>query len=188
MPDSVLVNLLDPSRCDASLEPCLAQRFSLQRARPLDDSVEGLASTPLSISAQSRRAKQSSDQRSIPMPSTTSSWGRSSRRELSRFPRVSQVKISAGLDRQVDRIEINEAFASVAVHSRRLPGADPARVNVNGGAIALEHPIGAFGARLLVTLVHELHRVGGPWARRHLLRRRSGRCRATWSLTISSPT
>ncbi len=62
---------------------------------------------------------------------------------------------------QVDRIEINEAFASVAVHSHRLLGADSSRVNVNGGAIALGHPIGASGARLLVTLVHELRRVGG---------------------------
>jgi acetyl-CoA C-acetyltransferase len=62
---------------------------------------------------------------------------------------------------QVDRIEINEAFASVAVHSHQLLGADAARVNVNGGAIALGHPIGASGARLLVTLVHELRRAGG---------------------------
>jgi acetyl-CoA C-acetyltransferase len=62
---------------------------------------------------------------------------------------------------QVDRIEINEAFASVAKHSTRLLGADEERVNVNGGAVALGHPIGASGGRILATMVHELRREGG---------------------------
>jgi acetyl-CoA C-acetyltransferase len=61
----------------------------------------------------------------------------------------------------VARIELNEAFASVASHSARLLGADEARVNVNGGAVALGHPIGASGGRILATLVHELRREGG---------------------------
>jgi len=61
----------------------------------------------------------------------------------------------------VSRIEINEAFASVASYSTRLLGADEARVNVNGGAIALGHPIGASGGRIVATLVHELRRAGG---------------------------
>jgi acetyl-CoA C-acetyltransferase len=61
----------------------------------------------------------------------------------------------------VDRIEINEAFASVAVQSTADLGADPDRVNVNGGAIALGHPVGASGARLLTTLIYELRRQGG---------------------------
>ncbi|HWE81413.1 MAG TPA: acetyl-CoA C-acyltransferase [Gaiellaceae bacterium] len=61
----------------------------------------------------------------------------------------------------VARIEINEAFASVASYSARLLGADEARVNVNGGAVALGHPIGASGGRILTTLVHELRREGG---------------------------
>jgi acetyl-CoA C-acetyltransferase len=61
----------------------------------------------------------------------------------------------------IDRIEINEAFASVAVQSTRDLGADPERVNVNGGAIALGHPVGASGARLITTLVYELWRQGG---------------------------
>src|SRR6184192_1499839 len=61
----------------------------------------------------------------------------------------------------VDRVELNEAFSSVALHSTKLLGADPERVNVNGGAVALGHPIGASGARILATLVHELHRNGG---------------------------
>ncbi len=58
-------------------------------------------------------------------------------------------------------VEINEAFASVALNSTRMLGADPERVNVNGGAIALGHPIGASGARLATTLAYELRRRGG---------------------------
>lgn len=61
----------------------------------------------------------------------------------------------------VDRIEINEAFASVVLAWQRELQPDMARVNVNGGAIALGHPLGASGARLLVSLLHELERTGG---------------------------
>jgi acetyl-CoA C-acetyltransferase len=61
----------------------------------------------------------------------------------------------------VKRVEINEAFASVASNSTRLLGADEAIVNVNGGAVALGHPIGASGGRIVATLVHELRREGG---------------------------
>jgi acetyl-CoA C-acetyltransferase len=63
----------------------------------------------------------------------------------------------------VDLIEINEAFASVVIAWAREAGADMARVNVNGGAIALGHPLGATGARLMTTLLHELERCGGRW-------------------------
>ncbi|MBA2694241.1 MAG: acetyl-CoA C-acetyltransferase [Rubrobacter sp.] len=58
-------------------------------------------------------------------------------------------------------VEINEAFASVAVHSTKMLGVDPEIVNVNGGAVALGHPIGASGARILMTLCYELKRRGG---------------------------
>jgi acetyl-CoA C-acetyltransferase len=61
----------------------------------------------------------------------------------------------------LDLVEINEAFASVAIHSTRLLGIDAEKVNVNGGAIALGHPIGASGARLALTLAYELKRRGG---------------------------
>src|SRR5947209_3191312 len=61
----------------------------------------------------------------------------------------------------LDLIEINEAFASVAIHSTRMLGIDPDKVNVNGGAIALGHPIGASGARLAIALAYELKRRGG---------------------------
>jgi acetyl-CoA C-acetyltransferase len=61
----------------------------------------------------------------------------------------------------VERVELNEAFSSVVVNSTKMLGADPERVNVNGGAVALGHPIGASGARILATMVHELRRNGG---------------------------
>ncbi len=63
----------------------------------------------------------------------------------------------------MDRIEINEAFASVVLAWQAETQADLARVNVNGGAIALGHPLGASGARLMATLVHELDRSGGRY-------------------------
>jgi acetyl-CoA C-acetyltransferase len=62
---------------------------------------------------------------------------------------------------QLDLIEINEAFASVVLAWQRETGADLAKVNFSGGAIALGHPLGATGARLLTTLVHSLARTGG---------------------------
>jgi acetyl-CoA C-acetyltransferase len=64
---------------------------------------------------------------------------------------------------EIDLVEINEAFASVVIAWAREAGADMARVNVNGGAIALGHPLGATGARLMTTLLHELERGGGRW-------------------------
>src|SRR6476620_6082320 len=63
----------------------------------------------------------------------------------------------------IDLWEINEAFASVTLNSVRMLGIDEARVNVNGGAVAIGHPIGASGARILGTLVHELRRRGGGY-------------------------
>jgi acetyl-CoA C-acetyltransferase len=68
----------------------------------------------------------------------------------------------AGLEvADLDLIEINEAFAAVALQSMRELGVGPEKVNVNGGAIAIGHPIGASGARIALHLVHELHRRGG---------------------------
>jgi acetyl-CoA C-acetyltransferase len=61
----------------------------------------------------------------------------------------------------IDLWEINEAFASVTLNSIRMLGIDEDRVNVNGGAVAIGHPVGASGARILGTLVHELRRRGG---------------------------
>jgi len=63
----------------------------------------------------------------------------------------------------LDLIELNEAFAAQAIPCVREIGVDPARVNVNGGAIAIGHPLGASGARLVTTLVHELARGGARY-------------------------
>lgn len=59
---------------------------------------------------------------------------------------------------EVDLIELNEAFAAQSIACLRDLGLDPSRVNVNGGAIALGHPLGCSGARILTTLVHEMKR------------------------------
>jgi acetyl-CoA C-acetyltransferase len=63
----------------------------------------------------------------------------------------------------IDLVEINEAFACVALAWQKETGADLSKVNVNGGAIALGHPLGATGARLMTTLLHELERTGGRY-------------------------
>ena len=61
----------------------------------------------------------------------------------------------------VERVELNEAFSSVVLNSAKLLGADEEKVNVNGGAVALGHPIGASGARILGTMIYDLRRNGG---------------------------
>src|SRR5262245_52161308 len=85
---------------------------------------------------------------------------------LARTPANAAIKAldKAGLQPgDIDLWEINEAFASVALNSTRMLGIDEDRVNVNGGAVALGHPIGASGARILGTLVLELRRRGGGY-------------------------
>jgi len=83
---------------------------------------------------------------------------------LVRTPANAAAQALAKAGRQTDdvaRVEINEAFAAVARNSTRMLGVDEEIVNVNGGAVALGHPIGASGGRLVGTLVHELRRNGG---------------------------
>ncbi len=83
---------------------------------------------------------------------------------LARTPAQASERVLSGVGRSIDdvaRIEINEAFSSVARNSTTMLGADEERVNVNGGAVALGHPIGASGGRIVGTLVHELRRNGG---------------------------
>jgi acetyl-CoA C-acetyltransferase len=70
----------------------------------------------------------------------------------------------AGMSLQdIDLVEINEAFASVAMAWLKETGYDRAKTNVNGGAIALGHPLGATGTKLMTTLLHELERTGGRY-------------------------
>jgi len=80
------------------------------------------------------------------------------------IPATRKILDRAGMKLEdMDRVEINEAFASVVLAWQRETKADLANVNVNGGAIALGHPLGASGARLMTTLVHELERSGGRY-------------------------
>jgi acetyl-CoA C-acetyltransferase len=77
-------------------------------------------------------------------------------------PAVRKLLARVGIDAgQLDLVELNEAFASQSLAVIRDLGLDPAKVNVNGGAIAIGHPLGMSGARLVVTLLHELRRRGG---------------------------
>jgi 3-oxoadipyl-CoA thiolase len=79
-------------------------------------------------------------------------------------PAVRKALERVGLDLgDLDLVELNEAFASQSLHVIRELGLDPERVNVNGGAIAIGHPLGMSGARLVVSLLHELRRRGGRY-------------------------
>jgi len=80
------------------------------------------------------------------------------------IPATAHALAKAGMSLDdIDLVEINEAFASVVLAWQRETGADLATVNVNGGAIALGHPLGATGGRLMTTLLHELERTGGRY-------------------------
>ncbi|WP_088009615.1 acetyl-CoA C-acetyltransferase [Indiicoccus explosivorum] len=87
--------------------------------------------------------------------------------EPNRFPETPGLVIGELLKKtgktleEIDLFEINEAFAAVALASSKIAGLDPEKVNVNGGSVALGHPIGASGARILLTLAYELKRRGG---------------------------
>ncbi|MFB4161076.1 acetyl-CoA C-acetyltransferase [Geomicrobium sp. JSM 1781026] len=87
--------------------------------------------------------------------------------ETERFPEtpgliIDQLCEKTGLSKdQIDLFEMNEAFSVVALVGEKLAGIDPEKVNVNGGAVALGHPIGASGNRILLTLAYELRRRGG---------------------------
>jgi acetyl-CoA acetyltransferase family protein len=79
-------------------------------------------------------------------------------------PAVRKLLARAGVEAsEIDLVELNEAFASQSLVVIRELGLDPERVNVNGGAIAIGHPLGMSGARLVVTLLHELRRRGGRY-------------------------
>ncbi|MEN1967602.1 acetyl-CoA C-acetyltransferase [Lentibacillus sp. N15] len=87
--------------------------------------------------------------------------------EAENFPETPGLVINKLLEKtghsieEIDLFEINEAFAVVSLASGKIAGVDPEKVNVNGGAVALGHPIGASGARIILTLIHELKRRGG---------------------------
>ena len=81
------------------------------------------------------------------------------------IPATKKLLAKAGLSiDDIDLFEVNEAFASVPLAWLKELGADPAKMNVNGGAIALGHPLGASGARIMTTMLNELERIGGRYA------------------------
>jgi acetyl-CoA C-acetyltransferase len=83
---------------------------------------------------------------------------------LARMPATAGNQALAKAGKKIDdveRVELNEAFSSVVLNSAKMLDVDPDRVNVNGGAVALGHPIGASGARILGTMIYELRRNGG---------------------------
>jgi acetyl-CoA C-acetyltransferase len=83
---------------------------------------------------------------------------------LARAPANAGLQALAKAGKSIDDVavvEVNEAFSSVALNSVKMLGADPERANPNGGAVALGHPIGASGGRIVGTMVHELRRNGG---------------------------
>jgi acetyl-CoA acetyltransferase len=80
------------------------------------------------------------------------------------IPATHKVLARAGLTMDdIDLVEINEAFASVVLAWQKETGADMSKVNVNGGAIALGHPLGCSGTKLMATLLNELERTGGRY-------------------------
>jgi acetyl-CoA C-acetyltransferase len=83
---------------------------------------------------------------------------------LARMPatagKAALAKAGKNID-EVERVELNEAFSSVVLNSAKMLDTDPEKVNVNGGAVALGHPIGASGGRIVTTMIHELRRNGG---------------------------
>ena len=87
--------------------------------------------------------------------------------EAKDFPKTPGLVINALLEKtgksleEIDLFEVNEAFAAVTLASGKIAGLDPEKVNVNGGAVALGHPIGASGVRIILTLMYELKRRGG---------------------------
>lgn len=87
--------------------------------------------------------------------------------EPEKFPQTPAIVVEELLKKagktidDIDLFEMNEAFAAVALIGQKLTGIDPQKINVNGGAVALGHPIGASGARIILTLAHELKRRGG---------------------------
>ena len=94
------------------------------------------------------------------------------------IPATAKLLARAGLTiDQIDRYEVNEAFASVPLAWLRDTGADPEKLNVNGGAIALGHPLGCTGAKLMTTLLHELERRAGATGSRRCARAAGSRTR-----------
>jgi acetyl-CoA C-acetyltransferase len=109
------------------------------------------------VVASERAARQSSSPVKARVVASAMSAGEPRELFVAPVAAVQNVLQKAGLKTgDIDLFELNEAFASQCLACQRALGIDPAKLNVNGGAIALGHPIGASGARVLVTLMHAL--------------------------------
>jgi len=153
-------------RRDTSLE-------KLASLKPLHPEIEGFSITAGNACGANDGAAalvvasdRLSDRLGLPALATVLSWASvgvdPAETGLAPVRVIPKALARAGLSaREVDLFEINEAFAAMCVATIRLLGLDPDRVNVNGSGCSLGHPVAATGARMLVTLVHELRRRGG---------------------------
>ncbi len=149
-------------RRDTSLE-------KLASLKPLHPEVEGFSITAGNACGANDGAAAlvvASDRLGLPGLATVRSWASvgvdPAETGLAPVRAIPKALARAGLAAsEVDLFEINEAFAAMCVATIRLLGLDPDRVNVNGSGCSLGHPVAATGARMLVTLVHELRRRGG---------------------------
>ena len=149
-------------RRDTSLE-------KLASLKPLHPEIEGFSITAGNACGANDGAAAlvvASDRLGLPALATVRSWAsvgvNPAETGLAPVQAIPKALGRAGLKAaDVDLFEINEAFAAMCVATVRLLGLDPDRVNVNGSGCSLGHPVAATGARMLVTLVHELRRRGG---------------------------
>ena len=127
----------------ATAAPLPASRFAVASPSPLLPPVTSAARPFKSICMSSPTVRPGSIQFDAPLPATQNALKKSGMRI-----------------EDIDLFEVNEAFAPVPLAWLKATGADPARLNVNGGAIALGHPLGASGTKLMATLVHALRKTG----------------------------
>jgi acetyl-CoA C-acetyltransferase len=141
----------------------------LAALRPLHPEIEGFSITAGNACGANDAAAAlvvAADSLGLPALATVRSWAsvgvdpaQTWRAPVEAIPKA-LARAGLGLD-DVDLFEINEAFAAMCVATIRLLGIDPDKVNVNGSGCSLGHPVAATGARMLVTLIHELRRRGG---------------------------
>jgi acetyl-CoA C-acetyltransferase len=162
----VLFEVDEHPRADTSVEQLAKLKPSFKEAGTVTAGnasgiVDGAAALVL---ASARRAQALGLKPLARIVSYASAGVHPTRMGLGPVPACEKALAKAGLRLdQIDLIEFNEAYAAQALGALRLMQADPARVNVNGGAIALGHPIGACGARTQVTLVHALRERGARY-------------------------
>ncbi|HEY8346409.1 MAG TPA: acetyl-CoA C-acetyltransferase [Symbiobacteriaceae bacterium] len=164
--DPVLFAMDESIRRDTSLEKLAALRPAFQPDGTVTaGNAPGLSDGAAALVLMSR---EKAERLGVPILATVVSQGQHSEefRYLHTVPARAGLKAlaKAGLSvKDLKRVEINEAFAAVTLTSIKLLECDPEIVNVNGGAVALGHPIGASGARILMTLIYELRRQGGGY-------------------------